>query len=94
MAAVILAGDGAEESAVPLLQRAGFSGREIAAHIDEADRLVTRALLPTITPQANAPLCRLAEVLAASVALALQVECGARTSKCSTAERLEGAANG
>jgi hypothetical protein len=45
MAAVIVAKVGHEESAVRALQRAGFTGTEIADHIDAANRLAGRDLV-------------------------------------------------
>lgn len=45
MAKVIIRQVGAEETAVAALQKAGFPGPEIAAHIDEANRLAGRFLV-------------------------------------------------
>lgn len=65
MAAVMVREVGRSDSAVAALQQAGFSGREIAAHIDAASAIADRHLLRKAPP--NTHLVNLAYAIGAMV---------------------------
>ena len=65
MAAVMVREVGRHDSAIAALQKAGFSGREIAAHIDAASAIADRLLLRKAPP--NAHLVNLAYAIGAMV---------------------------
>lgn len=65
MATIMVRQVGRSESAVAALQQAGFSGREIAAHIDAASAIADRHLLRKAPP--NTHLVNLAYAIGAMV---------------------------
>lgn len=50
MAQVLVAEGAGEESTVPVLQRAGFTGAQLAAHLSEAVRLADAATRKVLQP--------------------------------------------
>lgn len=77
MARDIVAGVGRDSSAVVTLQRRGYTGAEIAAHLDAAHRIADRQLATRLKLPPNARLTELAYAVGRMVAAHQAAEAGA-----------------